>query len=200
MENCILIIFDKSIQSKLNIILLSKLLKLNNIFYFIYMTSFILALLSFSLCFDFKSSIVTTINDSNFKEYIPNKRCVILEFYSPSCPHCVNLAPIYEEVFQITAEKRPDVIVAKIDGSANHASISQYTIYGYPTITVFLPGNSTQYHSIFNNSRTKESIFEWINNICPQPIPEPKKEKQPLVKVKTDSMIIIDSVKTEILK
>ncbi len=124
-------------------------------------------ILLLSLEFDFSTSVVTTITDANIHQIIPNEKCIILEFYSPRCPHCISLAPIYEKLYLEVNSERSDIIIAKLDGSQNRKATDQYNIDGYPTITAFLPGNSTKYHDTYKGMRTVDEIKNWINELCP---------------------------------
>jgi thiol-disulfide isomerase/thioredoxin len=129
----------------------------------------LLSLLTLGVCngFDFTTSKVPSTTDDTFATLIPNQNCVILEFYSPYCPHCVNLAPAYEEVYLEVSSKRQDILIYKYDGSQNTAKSSLYSIRGFPTITLFLPGNVTNYQESYSGDRTKEKIIEWIYSKCP---------------------------------
>ena len=107
-----------------------------------------------ALCFDFSQSKITSITDDTLDSYIPNQKCLILEIYSPRCQHCVKLAPIYEEVFTDVTANRSDILVAKMDGFDNR-KISRFSVKGFTTVALFLPGNLTQ-HEEYWGELTKE--------------------------------------------
>ncbi|KAM9838750.1 protein disulfide isomerase family A, member 8 [Aulostomus maculatus] len=57
---------------------------------------------------------------------------VLIQFYSPSCPHCKKLEPIYREL-AATLSADPNVIIAKMNAVANDVPLG-YDVQGYPTI------------------------------------------------------------------
>ncbi|XP_077403964.1 protein disulfide-isomerase A3-like isoform X8 [Vanacampus margaritifer] len=57
---------------------------------------------------------------------------VLIQFYSPSCPHCKKLAPVYTALAE-TLSADANVIIAKINAVDNDVPPS-YDVQGYPTI------------------------------------------------------------------
>ncbi|XP_041810692.1 protein disulfide-isomerase A3-like [Chelmon rostratus] len=57
---------------------------------------------------------------------------VLIQFYSPSCPHCKKLEPVYRELAD-TLSSDPNVIVAKMNAADNDVPLG-YDVHGYPTI------------------------------------------------------------------
>ncbi|PIA47457.1 hypothetical protein AQUCO_01400244v1 [Aquilegia coerulea] len=80
------------------------------------------------------------------------------EFYAPWCGHCQKLAPILEEV-AVSFQSDEDVVIAKIDATANDIPQDAFEVKGYPTM-YFKPasGDVVQY----DGGRTKEDIIEFI--------------------------------------
>ncbi|XP_020226668.1 protein disulfide-isomerase [Cajanus cajan] len=83
---------------------------------------------------------------------------VLLEFYSPWCGYCTELAPILEEV-AVSYESDADVIIAKLDGIANDVPSESFEVKGYPT--VYFKSASGKI-SKYDGNRTKEDIIEFI--------------------------------------
>ncbi|KAI3848054.1 hypothetical protein MKX03_026839 [Papaver bracteatum] len=56
---------------------------------------------------------------------------ILLEYYAPWCGHFQKLAPILEEV-ALEFQSDPDVIIAKLDATANDFPTDQFDVKGYP--------------------------------------------------------------------
>ncbi len=63
-----------------------------------------------------------------------SSKLVVVEFYLTTCPHCVEIAPVYEEISQ---ELRDEAIFTKIDAQANMRLSSRFGIIGTPTFKFF---------------------------------------------------------------
>merc|ERR1712232_865247 len=54
----------------------------------------------------------------NFKDETDGKAGLV-EFYAPWCGHCKNLAPVWDKLGKKASEKAPDVLIGKMDATAN---------------------------------------------------------------------------------
>ncbi|KAG9458822.1 hypothetical protein H6P81_003330 [Aristolochia fimbriata] len=80
-----------------------------------------------------KVVVADSLQDMVFK----SGKNVLLEFYAPWCGHCKKLAPILDEV-AVTFQNDKDVVIAKIDGTANDIPTDSFNVNGYPTLTEIL--------------------------------------------------------------
>jgi protein disulfide-isomerase A1 len=114
-----------------------------------------------------KSEAVPTVNDEpvkivvadNFQDIVINSgKNVLLEFYAPWCGHCKKLAPILDEV-AVSLQNDADVVIAKIDATANDIPSDVFDVKGYPTLYFrSASGNLLQY----DGDRTKDDMIEFI--------------------------------------
>eukprot|EP00833_Pecoramyces_ruminatium_P018357 jgi/Orpsp1_1/1192389/evm.model.d7180000092860.1 len=129
-----------------------------------YYTLFLEVVLFFALVFAEQKKItytseVVALDKSNFDETIANAPQVIVKFYSPNCPHCKALAPIYDEVAKYVRKQNVRVVVANIDCSANGEVCDSQKITKYPTLKFYKDG---QFKKEFNKKRTVEDISEFV--------------------------------------
>ncbi|KAJ4953199.1 hypothetical protein NE237_030031 [Protea cynaroides] len=101
-----------------------------------------------------KVVVADTLQDVVFK----SKKNVLLEFYAPWCGHCKKLAPILDEV-ALSLQNDADVIIAKIDSTANDIPVDIFDIKGYPTIYFNTASGNLL---LYEGDRTKEDILDFI--------------------------------------
>lgn len=79
-------------------------------------------------------------NKQEFDALLKNNKLVIAKFHSPACPHCVVMAPIFEEL----SVAYPDIAFASVSAFENGDKIlfDEYTIGSYPTFLFFKSGKT----------------------------------------------------------
>ncbi|XWS23720.1 hypothetical protein CRYUN_Cryun28dG0039400 [Craigia yunnanensis] len=101
-----------------------------------------------------KVVVADTLEDMVFK----SGKNVLLEFYAPWCGHCKTLAPILDEV-AVHYEKDGNVLIGKLDATANDIVDENFDVRGYPTVYFrSANGNVTPYEG----DRTKEDFIDFI--------------------------------------
>ncbi|ERN04736.1 hypothetical protein AMTRI_Chr11g100020 [Amborella trichopoda] len=102
---------------------------------------------------------VKVVVGDSFQEMVLNPgKNVLIEFYAPWCGHCKKLAPVLDEV-AVSFENDHDVVIAKIDSTANDIPSDAFDIKGYPTLYFSTAsGKLVEY----DGDRSKENIIEFI--------------------------------------
>jgi len=106
---------------------------------------------------------VITLNTANFDKLVGDGNVWLVEFYAPWCGHCVRFAPTYEQVATElhTKQKQPGakrkVNVGKVDGAAERALASRFSVQGFPVF--FLIDGWTVYE--FNGNRSQEGLIQF---------------------------------------
>lgn len=98
------------------------------------------------------------LTDQNFEEeVIKNEKPVLVDFWSPTCPPCLVLGPIIEE---IAREFEGKVKVGKLNVLENTETAKKYEIVGIPTIIIFKDGELKERAT---GLRPKEVIANKLN-------------------------------------
>eukprot|EP00455_Lapot_gusevi_P018653 TRINITY_DN2022_c0_g2_i1.p1 TRINITY_DN2022_c0_g2~~TRINITY_DN2022_c0_g2_i1.p1 ORF type:complete len:212 (+),score=43.17 TRINITY_DN2022_c0_g2_i1:77-712(+) len=118
-----------------------------------------------------EKSHVTILNDANFDELVSHGDWLI-DFFTPWCGHCQELAPIWEEIATVLAHEtssqdplRGVIHVAKIDATINPSTARNQDIHYYPTIKFF--SNGQQYTYDADRPRTLHNILSWVEQHLP---------------------------------
>lgn len=93
---------------------------------------------------------------------INNDKDVLVEFYAPWCGHCKKLAPIWDELGAKVKEQSSNIVIAKIDSTANEIDVPGVAVKGFPTI-YFFKGNDKANPVAYNDGRDLESFLKFLN-------------------------------------
>ena len=78
------------------------------------------------------SNIVESLDSTNATQYIDGKDPVVIKFYSPDCPYCMELAPHFNKA----ASLFKNVKFAQINCIANQDLCDSLGVYQYPQIQI----------------------------------------------------------------
>jgi len=104
---------------------------------------------------------VKVVVDETFNDIVmdPTKD-VMIEFYAPWCGHCKKLTPIYDELAK-KLQNVENVVIAKMDATANDSPNFKYAAKGYPTI-FFAPANNKNNPITYSGTREVKDMSKWI--------------------------------------
>jgi len=106
-----------------------------------------------------KVVVGTTFNDI----VLDKSKDVMIELYAPWCGHCKKLEPIYNELAEKVQKELPNVVIAKMDATANDAPHPEYQAKGFPTI-LFAPAGSKDKPVPYKGAREVPAMFDWIKS------------------------------------
>jgi len=95
----------------------------------------------------------------NFDELVnQDDKDVMIEFYAPWCGHCKSLEPKYTELGE-KLKSEENVIIAKMDATANDYDRQKWAVSGYPTI-YFKPAGKTA--TLYEGAREVDALYQHI--------------------------------------
>ena len=100
------------------------------------------------------------LTTQNFEEeIIKSDKPVLVDFWSPTCPPCLALGPIIEE---IAKEFEGKAKVGKLNVLENPETARKYQIVGIPTIIIFRNGEIKERAT---GLRPKQIIVDKLNSL-----------------------------------
>lgn len=80
---------------------------------------------------------VIEVSSANWKDVLKAELPVVVEFYTPTCPYCRLLTPIFQKLSKEYAER---LVFAMVDASVNNGIALGYGVMGVPTLKFFCAG------------------------------------------------------------
>lgn len=102
---------------------------------------------------------VIVLTTSNFDSIVKKSKFALVEFYAPWCGHCKTLKPHYAKAATIIKGVDPEIVIAKVDATAESELGTKFEVQGYPTLKWFVDGKLA---SDYNGGRDTEGIVNWI--------------------------------------
>lgn len=129
---------------------------------------------------------VTVVVGKTFESIVlDDSKDVVLEVYSPTCPHCKNIVKTYNELGERYAHEH-SVVIATLDGTTNSLP-ENVEVRGYPTILLFKAGDKSNPIVFDKGERTLENFVQFIEEnrgtfkiSTDEKKPEEKQEKDEL--------------------
>lgn len=105
---------------------------------------------------------VTIVKGKSFHDIVLNNdKDVLIEFYAPWCGHCKKLAPAYDEL-GTRMKSVSNVVIAKMDATANEIDVPGVSVQGYPTILFFKGNNKENPVKYEENGREADDFIDWL--------------------------------------
>jgi len=127
---------------------------------------------------------VKTVVGTTFKDIVEDEsKDVLIEFYAPWCGHCKQLEPIYAELGGRFSDAK-NVVIAKIDATANDFDRSRYEVGGYPSI-YFVPAKENAKPVKYEGSRELDEMESFVRKNA-RTLKKSKKNKKKKAKKKRE--------------
>lgn len=107
------------------------------------------------------SGDVKVLRGSSFMDVvINNSKDVLVEFYAPWCGHCKQLEPIFNELAG-KLKGNDNVVIAKMDTTANEIDYPGVDIKGFPTL-YFFKGDDKTHPVLYDGERQLPGFMSFL--------------------------------------
>jgi len=108
-----------------------------------------------------KGPVKVVVGDTFDEIVMDDSKDVLIEFYAPWCGHCKKLDPIYKKLGK-KFKDNSNIIIAKMDATANDVPSSAFQVSGFPTI-YFSPAGKKDSPIKYEGGRSLDDLFEYVN-------------------------------------
>ncbi|CDJ67442.1 protein disulfide isomerase, putative [Eimeria necatrix] len=110
------------------------------------------------------------------KMVLQDSKDVFLEVYAPWCGYCKNFEPVYKD-FAEKQKSNPNLLVAKMDGTANETPLEAFEWNSFPTVFFVRAGSQTPLK--YEGARTVDGLTEFLHKNASKPFaPKPDKGEE----------------------
>jgi len=88
---------------------------------------------------------VVELNDTTFKQFLVDHPVAIIDFYATWCSHCKTFAPIFENISEISKERKYPFAFAKIDANINTKAKIKFDVTTFPSVKVIINNTIVTY-------------------------------------------------------
>lgn len=108
------------------------------------------------------SGPVLVLTANNWEKNVVKGKTYMLEFYAPWCGHCKTLAPIYEKV-GAHFKGKDNVVIAKMDATANDVTDSRFSVKGFPTLYLLTASGEVM---PYQGDRSEKEIIRFVEEFA----------------------------------
>ena len=99
---------------------------------------------------------ITVLTEATFDKALEKYEHMLVMFYAPWCGHCKKFKPELEKAAAVL--RKENLIVAKVDATAEKKLAEKYQVRGYPTVKFFKKGVATEYTA----GRREQDVINWV--------------------------------------
>jgi thiol-disulfide isomerase/thioredoxin len=102
------------------------------------------------------SKVVIDLDSGNIDSLINANPMGFIKFYSPGCPHCQTIEPVFEESAKLVKNKGLEAVFLRIDGDKHPEVMTRFEVTEVPTILWF---NNARKQLVAYNGDTEMSSY-----------------------------------------
>jgi protein disulfide isomerase family A protein 3 len=128
---------------------------------------FVVLCLIVTVCHVSGGSVVVDLTEYSVDEFnleLQNHESIFVKFFTPTCPHCRDMAKDFALVArQLQDQDEYSIVLAEVDCShdAGEEICSKYGIQGFPTLKLFRYGS---FYKNYNAQRKAKTMKQWLLN------------------------------------
>ena len=125
---------------------------------------------------------ITVLTEATFDKALEKYEHMVVMFYAPWCGHCKKFKPELEKAAAVL--RKENLIVAKVDATAEKKLAEKYKVRGYPTVKFFKKGQATDYTA----GRKEQDVINWVRKKSGPPT-KPLKTADDVEKFQSDNEV-----------